>query len=336
MLTAPPSDRYDLVIVGAGPAGLAAAVYGASEGLHTLVVEREAIGGQAGSSSAIRNYLGFPRGVTGTELASRAIQQARLFGADIIYGHAIGLDDLGSDRRVLLHGGLSCTAGAVVLAMGVSYRRLEVPELERFTGAGVFYGAATSEAQAMTGLPVHVVGGANSAGQAAVHLAEHASHVTLVVRARSLTSSMSQYLIDQIEANPVISVRPGTEVVTGGGEGRLSSVMLKDRETGATSVEQTGGLFVMIGAEPHTSWLPPTIRRDPKGYILTGTELLVDGDPAWSLHRPPLPFETSLPGVFAVGDVRRSEVKRVAASVGEGSVAVRLVHEYLTHRTRRS
>jgi thioredoxin reductase (NADPH) len=317
-------DTYDMVIVGAGPAGLAAAVYGASEGLRTAVLEQEAIGGQAGSSSLIRNYLGFPRGVSGSELAMRAVQQADMFGAGIVYGQAVGIAADGAERVVRLAGGGRVTTRAVVIATGASYRRLGIPSLEARVGIGVYYGAAVSEAAALRGEQVYVVGGANSAGQAALHLARYAERVTVLVRAPSVRASMSDYLIRQLATAANIEVRHRTEVVDGTGEGRLTGLVLRDGETGTTSAVPAAALFVLIGAEPHTGWLPADIRRDRHGYVLTGTDL-----PAPGLPRAPLPFETSLPGVFAVGDVRHGSVKRVASSVGEGSVAIRQVHDYL-------
>ena len=326
-------SSFDLVVIGAGPAGLAAAVYGASEGLDTLVVEGEALGGQAGTSSLIRNYLGFPWGVGGTELASRAAEQARLFGSTFVYmRHATRLRRVG-DRLVVT---LSCenevTARAVIVATGASYRRLGIPNLEALQGAGVFYGSAVSEAQAMQGQEVYVVGGANSAGQAAMHLSKYASRVTLLARGDSLAASMSNYLIKEIEAASNIQVRLNTRVVDGGGEGRLEHLVLKNSASGLTETVPAAALFVLIGAEPRTEWLPEEIERDEQGFIVTGQDLLRNGCPArgWPLERNPLLLETSMPGVFAAGDVRHSSVKRVASAVGEGSIAIQLVHEYFT------
>jgi len=322
----PAGRAYDVVIVGAGPAGLAAAVYGASEGLRTALLEREAFGGQAGTSSLIRNFLGFPHGVSGTELAGRAFQQAWQFGAHLIYGNpGVSLADKGSARVLTLRDGTEVRSRAVVIATGVSYRRLQAPGLEPLAGAGVFYGAATVEAQAMAGKPVFVVGGGNSAGQAALHLSKYASSVTVLVRSRSLAASMSQYLIREIDSAANIQVRYRVEIAGAGGDGRLQHLHLTHRDTGTVEHTPAAGLFVLIGAQPFTEWLPGTVARDQWGYILTGPDT---GD-RWPQQRAPLLLETSLPGVFAVGDVRHGSVKRVASAVGEGSIAIRLVHEYL-------
>jgi thioredoxin reductase (NADPH) len=331
--TRPEALTYDVSVVGAGPAGLAAAVYGASEGLRTTVLEQEAIGGQAGSSSMIRNYLGFPRGVSGAELAQRAYEQAWMLRADFVYGpSAVGLRAAGPERVVDLGDGGQVASRAVVLATGVRYRRLEVPGLEALVGAGVFYGAAASEAQALRGQQVYVVGGANSAGQAAVHLARYASQVTILVRGSSLAATMSDYLVQEIRAAPNVTVRLGVEVVDGHGDGRLTSLTLRDRRSGATETVPAAALFVLIGAEPQTGWLPEAIQRDRWGFVVTGGDLLRDGapPPGWPLGRPPMLFESSMPGVFAVGDVRHGSVKRVASAVGEGSAAVQQIHHYLT------
>ena len=325
--TRPSRSEYDLVIVGAGPAGLAAAVFAASEGLRTLVLESHAIGGQAGTSSMIRNYLGFVRGISGGELAHRAWEQAVLLGAEFAFAHpASGLSR--RERGVDLHleGGLSVSSRAVILATGVTYRSLGLAALDRLAGVGVFYGAAGVEAPALTGLPVAVVGGANSAGQTALHLAKYASQVSLLIRGSSLTSGMSQYLIDQIEATDNISVRLGTRLVDAEGVARLEGVVIEEISSGERTRLPLSGLFVMIGAEPRTAWLTG-LQRDERGFILTDRDVV--RDPA-STDRPLLPFETSLPGVFAVGDVRRGSVKRVAGAVGEGSVAVGSVHQYLS------
>jgi thioredoxin reductase (NADPH) len=330
--TRPSRTSYDVTVIGAGPAGLAAAVSAASEGLRTVVLEHEAIGGQAATSSLIRNYLGFPRGVSGTELAVRAFQQAGMFGADFVYGRATGLRIDGSRRVVSIGDDGEIASRAVIVATGVAYRRLDIPALEARLGSGVFYGAAASEAAAMTGRQVFVVGGANSAGQAAVHLAKYAAQVTLLVRGASLTNTMSNYLTRQIDAANNIAVRHHCEVIDAHGDGRLTGLVLRSRTSGATEAVPAEALFVLIGAEPHTGWLPADLQRDRRGFILTSTDLLRLGStPAqWPEVRSPLPFESSIPGVFAVGDVRYGSTKRVASSVGEGSVAVRLLHEYLS------
>jgi thioredoxin reductase (NADPH) len=321
--------EFDVVIVGAGPAGLAAAVYAASEGLRALVVERESIGGQAGSSARIRNYLGFARGVSGAELAQRAYQQAWVFGTTFLLMRDVtGLRTEGGDHVLTISDGSEVRARSVILAMGVAYRRLDIPALERLTGVGVFYGSSPSEAQRFTGGQVYVVGGGNSAGQAAVHLSRYAKRVTLVVRSATLASSMSQYLRDEIDAVPCIDVRVSTEVVDGAGEGRLEQLTLRSAGT-ATSVP-ADALFLLIGARPHTEWLPSEVTRDGPGYVVTGPDVTGErGATGWRLGRPPLMFETSVPGVFAVGDVRAQSVKRVASAVGEGSVVIQQVHQYL-------
>lgn len=325
--TRPSSELYDLAIIGAGPAGLAAAVYAASEGLRTLVIESQSIGGQAGTSSMIRNYLGFPRGVSGGELAFRAWEQALLFGTQFIFGQrAAGLARRTHQCTITLTDGSEVNAKAVMIAAGVEYRRLGIPALEQLIGIGVFYGAAGVEAPAMAGQAVYVVGGANSAGQAALHLARFAASVTLLVRGDSLAAGMSDYLMKQLQATPNIYVRLRTRVVAGRGEDRLEMLTLENVETGQREEVAGAALFVLIGAEPRTEWLGGVIQRDDRGYILTGRDL---AQQAWPLARAPLPFETSMPGVFAVGDARFGSVKRVAGAVGEGSVAVGSVHQYL-------
>jgi len=323
---------YDVAVIGAGPAGLAAAVYGASEGLSTVVLEPEAIGGQAGTSSRIRNYLGFPTGVSGEDLAVRAYTQAWNFGADYVYGNpATGLRVQGPERVVTVAGGGEVRSRAVVIATGVSYRRLGIPSLDALIGVGVFYGAATSEAAAMKDRDVFVVGGANSAGQAAVHLARYAARVTMLVRGGSLAEDMSEYLIKEITSTPNIAVRTNVAVTGGAGTGCLESLTLSDRLSGTTQTVPATAVFVLIGAEPRTQWLPDAIVRDRWGFVVTGNDLLAGGHGPgnWPLPRPPLLLESSLPGVFAVGDVRRGSVKRVASAVGEGSVVIRLIHDYL-------
>jgi thioredoxin reductase (NADPH) len=320
--------EFDVVVIGAGPAGLAAAVYASSEGMRALVVERESIGGQAGSSSLIRNYLGFSRGVSGAELAQRAYQQAWVFGTSFLLMREV-TELVPGERRHLLRiwGGGEVRAKAVVLASGVSYRRLEIPSLAGLEGSGVFYGASVAEAKALAGRRAFVVGGGNSAGQAAMHLCRYAQQVTLVVRGRSLADSMSSYLRGEIEAAGNVDVVPGTEVVDGAGEGRLESLTLRERESGRSRVVEADALFVMIGARPGTEWLPPGIERDRWGYVLTGHDALLSG--AAPGGQEPLMLETSLPGIFAVGDVRHGSVKRVAPAVGEGSVVIQQVHQHL-------
>ncbi|HEY7019830.1 MAG TPA: FAD-dependent oxidoreductase [Ktedonobacterales bacterium] len=326
---------YDVIIVGAGPAGLSAAVYAASEGLSAIILEREAFGGQAGTSSLIRNYLGFPKGVSGADLANRASEQAMLFGATLVIAQeAVGLEAGDHEYVVKLASGGAVKGKAVIIATGVSYNRLAIPDLDRFVGAGVFYGAAVTEARAMTGQRVFVVGAGNSAGQAAVYLAAYAEHVTMLARGASLAATMSDYLVQQIKSLPNIEARVRTEVVDARGGRRLEGLVLRNAETGATEDAPAAALFILIGASPHTQWLPASIAHDRWGYLLTGEDATLSGEsaePAAKTHHPAL-FETSLPGVFAVGDVRERSVKRVASAVGEGSIAIRLVHEYLSKR----
>ena len=332
--TALDATDFDVAVVGAGPAGLAAAVYAASEGLRTLVVERESIGGQAGSSALIRNYLGFSRGIAGAELAMRAYQQAWVFGVSFVLMRAVtGVGVTGDRLALTLSDGARATATAIVLAMGVSYRRLAIDPLEALVGAGVYYGASVSEAQALGGADAYVVGAGNSAGQAAMHLARHARRVTILVRGDSLAASMSRYLIDEIDAAPNVGVRLGAEVVDGGGAGRLEWLVLKDRDAAGRVTVPAAGLFVLIGAHPHTDWLPAAIHRDRWGFVLTGPDAARDASPP--LARAPMALETSMPGVFAVGDVRSRSVKRVAASVGDGASVVSQVHELLVERAAR-
>ena len=322
----PAALAYDLIVLGAGPAGLAAAVYGASEGLHTLVLEARSIGGQAGTSSMIRNYLGFHRGISGGELAHRAWQQAVLLGAEFVFTHRVtGLAFHGSQQVLTLEDGSQVAGRAVILAAGVTYRHLEIPELDRLIGAGVFYGAAGVMAPAVAGEDVFVVGGANSAGQAALHLAKYAARVNLLVRGASLAAGMSDYLVRQIEATSNVVVRLGTQVVDGRGDTRLQSLTLQDGQ-GRQEEVPAAAVFILIGAQPHTEWLAPVLRLDERGFVMTGRDV-----PArdWPVEREPYPFETSRPGVFAAGDVRHGSAKRVAGAVGEGSVAVGSVHRYL-------
>jgi len=330
--TRPTAAGYDVAVLGAGPAGLAAAVYAASEGLHTLVIEPRVVGGQAGTSAMIRNYLGFPRGIGGGDLANRALEQAWLFGVNLVLAQeATGLRAAGPDRLVRLSDGGEIAAHAVVIASGAAWRRVGVPSLEALLGVGVFYGAAGAEARAMEGRDVFVVGAGNSAAQAALHLARYAASVTILCRRDALARSMSDYLVQQIERAPNIVVRFQTEPVDGHGGGRLEGITLRDRRSGATQDVPAGALFVMIGAEPRTDWLAGSVERDDRGYVLTGHDLLRSGTPpaGWPLPRPPLLLETSIPGVFAAGDVRHRSVKRVASAVGECAIAVQLVREYL-------
>lgn len=319
----PDGRDFDLVIVGAGPAGLSAAVYGASEGFRTLVIDSGGIGGQATSSSLIRNYLGFPRGISGRRLAEEAYEQAWVFGAHFAFmQQATALRRQGGRILINLSDFSDVSARAVILATGAAYRRLEVEDIEALasSGAGVFYGGPATEAPALTGRDVVVVGGANSAGQAALHLAEYARRVTIVVRASSLAAGMSHYLVQQVEASPNIEVRLDPEVV---GDGWLERLDLRSGEDVETV--DAYALFLMIGARPNTDWLPPAIVRDERGFIRTGFEPADTLD--WPLERAPLSLETSMPGVLAVGDVRDGSMNRVASAVGEGSIAVRLVHD---------
>jgi len=322
-------DReFDVVVVGAGPAGLAAAVYASSEGMRALVIEREAIGGQAGSSSLIRNYLGFSRGVSGAELAQRAYQQAWVFGTSFLLMREAAELVPGERRHTLkVADGSEVRTRAVVLACGVSYRRLGIPALAELEGSGVFYGASAAEAKALSGRRAFVVGGGNSSGQAAMHLARYARQVTVVVRGPTLAESMSSYLRDEIDAADNIDVMLETEVVDGTGEGRLETLTLRDNVSGETPTVKADALFLLIGARPGTEWLPPEVERDRRGYGLTGRELTESG--AAQPGQEPQMHETSLPGVFAVGDVRHGSVKRVASAVGEGSVVIQQVHRHI-------
>ncbi len=318
--------EYDTVVVGAGPAGLAAAVYGASEGLRTIVIEREAPGGQAGTSTRIENYLGFPSGVSGDELASRALQQARRLGAEILVTREITRIDPAT-REVRLDGGDVLRARTIILACGVAWRRLGIEGFERLAGKGVFYGAARSEAPNTHGLDVHIIGAGNSAGQAAMFFSTHARSVTILYRGAGLEKGMSRYLIDQIAARPNIRVMLHTEVAAAYGETSLEAIDVRDNRTGKTQRLESGGLFIFIGADAVTSWLPREIALDRRGYVLTGSDVAAAG--AWAFERDPYLLETSVPGVFACGDVRSGPVKRVAAAVGEGSMAIAFVHQYL-------
>ena len=323
----PAQSHYDLVIVGGGPAGLAAAVYGASEGLRTVLVERDAPGGQAGQSSRIENYLGFPMGLSGSDLARRATDQARRLGAELLsVQDAIGLRAEGAGRMVDLTGGGTLSANCVLIASGVAYRQLEVPGFAELTGAGIYYGAAPTEARSCAQQNVVIIGGANSAGQAAVHFSGYASQVTMLVRGPSLERSMSRYLIEQLEALPNVHVLTGTAVVSAeGDQGHLSRLHVRDGG-GNESVLETDACFVFIGASPRTDWLEGIVARDERGFILSGPDAEGAG---WPLKRDPYLLETTVPGVFVAGDVRARSFKRVASAVGEGSMAVSLIHQYL-------
>jgi len=322
----PASDHYDLVVVGGGPAGLGAAVYGASEGLRTVMVEREAPGGQAGQSSRIENYLGFPAGLSGSDLARRATTQARRLGAELLtVQDAVALRPEGAGRLVELSGGGVLSASCVLVASGVSYRQLDVQGFAELTGAGIYYGAALTEARSCSDQHVVVIGGANSAGQAAVYFSKYAARVTMLVRGDSLGRSMSHYLIEQIAALPNVDVRTGSEAVAADGDGRLARLVVRGPE-GAEEVLEADACFVFIGAMPRTDWLDGVVARDGRGFILAGPDVPAD---RWPLKREPYLLETSVPGVFVAGDVRARSVKRVASAVGEGSMAVSLIHQYL-------
>jgi thioredoxin reductase (NADPH) len=330
--TAPGRDFYDLVIVGGGPAGLGAAVYGASEGLRTVLVERRATGGQAGQSSRIENYLGFPDGVSGAQLTDRARRQAGRLGAEMLTLRDVtALEAQGSARVVRFGDGTEISAHTVILATGVSYRPLRCPGAADLTGQGVFYGSTVTEAASCKDADVYIVGGANSAGQAAVFFSQHARSVTIVVRGDSLERSMSYYLIQQLAAIENVRVRTCTEVIEAQGEGRLEALTLRCSSDGTTEVVPAGYMFVFIGAEPHTEWLGESVLRDPRGFVYTGPDLMVGGQRpgGWDRDRDPFHLETSVPGIFAAGDVRANSVKRVASAVGEGAMAVTLVHRYL-------
>ncbi len=332
LATSPSSDFYDLIVVGGGPAGLGAAVYGASEGLRTVLLERTATGGQAGQSSRIENYLGFPDGVSGAQLTTRARLQAAKFGAEVLTTREVtGLEINGSARTVRFSDGTSLDAHSVILTTGVTYRQLRAPGLDDLTGAGVYYGSALTEAAACVDNDVFIVGGANSAGQSAVYLSRMAKSVTLLVRGPSLTKSMSHYLIEQVESVPNITVRTCTSVVGARGDGHLEGLTLQNANTGETEDVAAQHLFVFIGAAPLTSWLDGVLERDEHGFVLTGPDLSADGEPPaeWPLDRAPYHLEASVPGVFVAGDVRAESAKRVASAVGEGAMAVMLVHRYL-------
>jgi thioredoxin reductase (NADPH) len=322
--TEPRAGEYDTVIVGAGPAGLAAAVYAASEGLRTIVIEREAPGGQAGTSSRIENYLGFPSGVSGDALSSRALQQARRLGAEILVTRSITRIDPAT-HQVHLDGGDVLRTQTIILACGVAWRRLAIDGFDRLAGRGIFYGAARSEAASTHGLDIHIIGAGNSAGQAAMFFSTYARSVTILYRGESLAKGMSQYLVDQVAARANIDVRYRTAVVAAHGDTSLEAIDVRDAATGETERLESAGLFIFIGADAETGWLPPEIALDPKGYVLTGPDARAAGQ--WPLDRDPYLLETTVPGVFACGDVRFSPVKRVAAAVGEGSMAIAFVHQ---------
>jgi thioredoxin reductase (NADPH) len=324
--TEPAAAEYDTVIVGAGPAGLAAAVYGASEGLRTIVVEREAPGGQAGTSSRIENYLGFPSGVSGDELASRALRQARRLGAEILVTRSITRFDAAT-LQLYLDGGDVLRARTIILACGVSWRQVEIEGFDGLVGKGIFYGAARSEATNTHGLDVQIIGAGNSAGQAAMFFSSHARSVTILYRGETLEKSMSRYLVDQLATRANIRVLFRTEVTAAYGDTSLEAIDVRNAATGETSRLESGGLFIFIGADAETAWLPPEIALDQKGYVLTGSDVRAAG--RWQIDRDPYLLETSVPGIFACGDVRFSPVKRVAAAVGEGSMAIAFVHQYL-------
>lgn len=328
-------ETCEVAIVGAGPAGLTAAVYAASEGLETVMLERAISGGQAGTSPLIRNYPGFPHGINGGLLMERTCEQAWLMGAHIVFAQqAVALERRGDDRIVHLFDGTELRARAVVIATGIEWRRLGVPRLEALVGSGVFYGAAVSESRAMHDQDVFIIGAGNSAGQAALDLAKHARAVTLVVRGDSFAKSMSSYLVRAIESMPNVVVRHRTEVVDGAGNGSLECIKLVDRANDTIEEVSAAALFIMIGGEPHTQWLPEEIARDAQGYVITDRDLLEQPGVHWEHHREPLTLETSVPGVFAAGDVRQGSIKRVASAVGEGATVVRLLHEHLREEDR--
>jgi thioredoxin reductase (NADPH) len=331
--TSPRGAEYDVAIVGGGPAGLAAAVYGASEGLRTVVVEREAPGGQAGTSSRIENYLGFPSGISGDELASRALRQARRLGAEILVTRSVaGVDP--AKHEVFLDGVDIIRARSLILATGVSWRRLAIEGIDRLIGKGVFYGAARSEANTIHGQDIHLIGAGNSAGQAALHFSSHARKVTLVVRGERLEDSMSHYLVEQLRSKSNIAVQLASEINSVQGDSNLSSIDILERTSGEVRRYECGGLFIFIGADAETKWLPREIACNERGYVLTGDDVKKAG--RWLYHRDPYLLETSAPGVFACGDVRLSPVKRVASAVGEGSMAIAFVHQYMAYeRTHR-
>jgi thioredoxin reductase (NADPH) len=327
------TNFYDLAIVGGGPAGLAAAVYGASEGLHTVMVEREAPGGQAGMSSRIENYLGFPAGLSGNDLARRAVVQAQRFGVEVLSPQEVtGIRTEGPYRIIQLADGSEISCHALMIATGVQWRRLEAPGVDRLQGAGVYYGGGATEALSCKGEIVYVVGGANSAGQAAMNFARYAERVIILVRGASLSSTMSQYLIDQIKERPSIELWAHASVAEAHGGTHLEEVSVLCSDTNRIERVPANAMFIFIGALPRTDWLAKVVERDERGFILTGPDLMRDGQRAkgWTLDRDPFLLETNVPGIFAVGDVRHGSVKRVASGVGEGSVAVQFIHQYLS------
>ena len=327
------SETYDVVIVGAGPAGLAAAVYAASEGLSTAVLEKEISGGQAATSSRIRNFPGFTWGIGGKEFAHRACEQAWLFGANLAFAQeAVSMHASGADRIVCVADGRAVKGRAIIIGIGVSWRRLGIPRLEELIGRGVFYGAGGGEARAVTGQHVCVVGAGNSAGQTALHLARHAASVTMLIRGETLGTNMSEYLVAEVERTENIALRRKVELIDGEGEDHLNAVVIRDHVTGKTEQLDTSALFVLIGAVPHTNWLEDSVARDSQGFVLTGPDLMKDGNAPdeWPLDRPPMMHETNVPGVFAAGDVRHGSIKRIASAVGEGAAVMQFVHHYLS------